>query len=165
MKKKNRKIKFSLVLILLMSLIIAGCGSTGGGPNMPYEPDTPAPPNHEGVFVSDHGTMEFNGDGKTVKADFDSELTELIGLSESSFEGTYVFLSGDLPPVGSVDVRYDVAHELELQTENERVVVQVGTAAEDGSTATVGRDQVTPERIPLLFYIDGKNVTIMFNKK
>ena len=72
-------------------------------------------PNHDGVFVSDHGTMTFNGDGKTVKVDIDDELAQLMGLSTGSFEGTYVFLSGYLPPVGSVDVRYDVAHELEFR--------------------------------------------------
>lgn len=152
----------SLPFILLLMVLLTGCGDSG---NMPYEPDTPPPPDHDGVFVSDHGTMEFNGDGKTVKVDFDDELTELLGFTEGSFEGTYVFLSGDLPPGGSVDVRYDVAHELELRSENERIVVRVGIAAEDGSTATVGTNMVTSERIPMLFKIDGKSVTIMFTKK
>ncbi len=32
----------------------------------PYEPDTPAPPPHEGVFTSEHGTMTISGDGEAV---------------------------------------------------------------------------------------------------
>lgn len=160
---------FTLTLVLIIALFImnicGGCGFVNDGGNMPYEPDTPAPPNHDGVFVSDHGTMTFNGDGQTVEMDIDNELTELIGLSTGDFKGTYVFLSGDLPPVGSVDVRYDVAHELELRNGDENKVVRVGIASEDGSTATVGTNMVTEERIPLLFDIDGKNVTIMFTKQ
>ena len=34
--------------------------------NMPYEPDTPAPAPHEGVFTSEHGSMTFSGDGESV---------------------------------------------------------------------------------------------------
>ncbi len=164
--KKRKVLSFALALATVL-LMITGCG--GGGPsntaNMPYEPDTPAPPNHNGVFVSDHGTMTFNGDGQTVKVEIDDELAGLIGLSTGSFEGSYVFLSGYLPPVGSVDVRYDVAHELEIRNGDERVVVEVGLASEDGKTASVGTGIVTEERIPLLLQIDGKNVTIPFVKQ
>ena len=166
MRTTTIKKTLSLALILVTALLtITGCGGGGTTANMPYEPDTPAPPNHDGVFVSDHGTMTFNGDGKTVKVDIDDELAQLMGLSTGSFEGTYVFLSGYLPPVGSVDVRYDVAHELEIRNGDERVVVNVGLASEDGKTASVGTGIVTEQCIPLLFDIDDKNVTIPFNKQ
>ena len=153
------------VTMIVVTALFTGCGIGAGSPNMPYEPDTPAPPDHVGVFVSEHGTMVFNGDGKSVTVDFDDTLTELAGLSEGSFEGEYVFLSGPLPPGGSVDVRYDVAHELRLINGEEAVVVNVGIAAEDGSTATVGTGMVTPERIPLYFDVDGKKTTFMFTKE
>ena len=153
------------VTMILITALFTGCGIGAGSPNMPYEPDTPAPPDHVGLFVSEHGTMVFNGDGKSVNVDFDDTLTELAGLSEGSFEGEYVFLSGPLPPGGSVDVRYDVAHELRLINGDEAVVVNVGIASEDGSTATVGTGMVTPERIPLYFDVDGKKTTFMFTKQ
>jgi hypothetical protein len=143
-------------------LLLVGCGDTS---NMPYEPDTPAPPAHEGTFVSDHGTMTFNGDGKEITIDFDTALAEMTGLPEGEHTGTYVFLSGDLPPVGSVDVRYDVAHELAITIDETRVVVDVGIAAEDGSTASVGTNIVTTDRIPVLVKPEDKWETVMFEKK
>ena len=148
---KNGWIIKGLALLLFL-LVCAGCGlSGGGGENFPYEPDTPAPAPHDGVFVSEHGTMRFGGDGERVTVDFDEELAAWCGLPEGEQEGTYVFLSGDLPPHGSMPVRYDVAHELELTVGGQRAVIQLGIAAEDGRTATSGLDMVTPERIPLLF--------------
>ena len=164
-KIPERGVLYIFAIFMVMAVLLTGCLGTGTTANMPYEPDTPAPPEHNGTFVSEHGTMTFNGDGQSVKVDFDDYLTELIGLSESSFDGEYAFLSGYLPPAGSVEVRYDVAHELELRNGEERFVVQVGMASEDGSTATVGTGMVTQERIPLLFEIDDKNVTVVFEKK
>lgn len=168
MKKTNKRgfIRIAAAL-LLFAVLLAGCGSGGGGTtaNMPYEPDTPAPAPHDGVFVSDRGTMEFNGDGSTVIIDFDSELSQLLGLPEGKQEATYVFLSGDLPPVGSVDVRYDVAHELRLSTEDTSVVVDMALVAEDGKTVTLGVNTVTPERIPMYFSVDDNNVNVIFIKQ
>ena len=156
------------VIALVMSLLLAVTMLTGcvgaGSPNMPYEPDTPAPDPHNGVFVSDHGTMAFNGDDKTVIADFDSELAELLGLPEGKQELTYVFLSGDLPPGGSVDVRYDVAHELRLSTADASVVVEMALVHEDGSV-TLGVDTVTPERIPMYFRTDEGPLNVIFYKQ
>ncbi len=160
----NRRKAIALVITVLLAMtFVAGCGVGAGSPNMPYEPDTPAPDPHNGVFVSDHGTMEFNGDGETVIADFDSELAQLLGLPEGKQELTYVFLSGDLPPTGSVDCRYDVAHELRLSTADASVVVELALIHEDGRV-TLGVNTVTPERIPMFFRGDEpKNV--IFTKK
>ena len=92
------------------------------------------------------------------------QFAELTGLPQGKTEGNYVFLSGNLPPHGSVDVRYDVAHELKLTLNGTSIVVELGIASSDGKTATVGVGMVTEKRIPVLLRIDGKNVTAMFEK-
>ena len=119
--------------------------------NYPYVPNTPAPPLHDGVYVSEHGTMTFNGDGKSVILNIDEELAELTGLPSGETEATYVFLTGYLPPHGYIDTRYDVAHELGIYIDDQEFIIDVGIAAADGSTAGIGLDMVTPDRIPLLF--------------
>ena len=134
------------------------------GDNSPYEPDKPAPDPHDGVFVSEHGTMTFNGDEETVIVNFDETLEELTGIPAGEHEMKYEFLSGDLPPHGSVPVRYDVAHELCIYTDENRYIIRVGIAADDGSTATVGVDMVTEVRIPLLFRGDKGSFSIIFLK-
>ncbi|MBR2668461.1 MAG: hypothetical protein IKE36_01540 [Solobacterium sp.] len=134
------------------------------GDNSPYDPGTPAPAPHDGVFTSEHGTMTFNGDDETIIVNFDDTLADLIGISAGEHEMKYEFLSGDLPPHGSVPIRYDVAHELRFSTDKDSYVVRVGIAAEDGSTATVGRDMVTEERIPLLFQGEKGSFSVIFNK-
>ncbi len=98
----NNKWTIVLICTLLTAVtVMMGCGVGAGSHNMPYEPDTPPPAPHSGVFVSDHGTMEFNGDDKTVIADFDSELAQLLGIPEGKQELTYVFLSGNTPGTAS----------------------------------------------------------------
>ena len=149
-------------LFLVLTLFLCGCTPDD---NKPYEPDTPVPAAHEGQFVSQHGVMRFNGDGNTVVIESDAYLAGLTGLPEGRYEGTYVFLSGDLPPHGSTPVRYDVAHELRLTVDGISTVISLGLASEDGSTATVGVNTVTPERIPLLFREDSKNFNIIFIKE
>ena len=161
----SRRNGIALVMLLLLAVtMLTGCVGAGS-PNMPYEPDTPAPDPHNGLFVSDHGTMEFNGDGKSVTTDFDSELSALLGLPEGKQELTYVFLSGDLPSGGSVDCRYDVAHELRLSTADTSVVVDMALIGEDGVTVTKGTNHVTPERIPMFFREDGKILNVIFTKQ
>ncbi len=162
---KQRK-KFGAILLLTVMLL---CSCSHPDPsNSPYDPGTPVPADHEGTFVSPHGSMTFNGDGESVVLDFDEELRamlELQDMEEGEQEGTYVFLSGDLPPHGSYPIRYDVAHEMQLTVEEQSVVVVMGLASEDGSTGTVGVDVVTPERIPMMFRIDGKVVNVIFEKE
>ena len=101
---------------LCTGLVFGACGCSakphGSGRtdmNYPYEPDTPAPAPHEGVFVSDHGTMTFNGDGVSVLLDFDEDLARRLGLPAGDQTAAYEFRSGNLPPHGYVDVRYDAA--------------------------------------------------------
>ena len=152
MRNKAKDLAILIALLLLLSAVLTGCLGRGSNPgNMPYEPDTPAPDPHEGSFLSDHGTMSFNGDGESVTIDFDEELAELTGLPAGKNEGSYRFLSGELPPHGSMPIRYDAAHELEITVGDVTAVITMGLAAEDGSTGTVGINTVTPERIPMLF--------------
>ncbi len=107
----QRIIGLSALALLCAGLLLcaSGCGPGGVHINRPYEPDTPAPSPHEGVFVSDHGTMTFNGDGKTVLLDFDEGLARRLGLPSGEQTAAYTFRSGNLPPHGYVPVRYDAA--------------------------------------------------------
>lgn len=140
------------LMFCAIPLLCTGCGFGNPNPgNMPYEPDTPAPAAHDGLFVSEHGTLRFNGDGSGIETDLDEELSALTGLPEGEQKGTYVFLSGELPPNGSIPVRYDTAHELQIDIGAQSAVISIGIASGDGKTASVGVDIVTPERIPMLF--------------
>ena len=89
-------------MFLAVLLLCIGCFGCTKPDNIPYEPDTPAPAPHEGAFTSEHGSLRFNGDGESITIQFDGELAALTGLPEGEHTGTYVFLSGDLPPHGSI---------------------------------------------------------------
>ena len=162
----KRKSVLLLLALLAAALALAGCGgeesdtTPPGGEippidiNYPYEPDTPAPAPHEGTFVSDCGTMTFNGDGERVTIDFDEALAEWLGLPAGEQEATYQFFSGDLPPHGHVMVRYDAAMDFELTVgegdDQKRVMIEVGKY-EDGHYYT-GTNCVTADRIT--FFVD-----------
>ena len=166
MKKRTGFLKWLVPLLLIAAGIAIFIRLNQPEPdNYPYEPDTPVPDPHTGLFVSEHGTMEFNGDGESILTDFDEELAELTGLPSGKQEGTYVFLSGNLPPHGSFDVRYDIAHEMNITIGDISVTIDAGIASEDGKTGTVGVNMVTPDRIPMLFRKDGKVFDVIFEKQ
>lgn len=152
-------------MFLVVLLLCIGCFGCTKPDNIPYEPDTPAPAPHEGTFTSEHGSLRFNGDGESITIQFDRELAALTGLPEGEHTGTYVFLSGDLPPHGSIPVRYDTAHELRITVDGKSAVIDMGIAAEDGKSGQVGVNVVTPERIPMLFHQDGQFFHIQFQKE
>ena len=168
-KTMTRKTILKAFCLIMMILLCCSCTGPDDNGNYPYEPDTPAPDPHEGVFISDWGMMTFNGDGESITITVGPELAELFELPQGEYSGKYVFLSGDLPPHGSFPIRYDVAHELQLDLEvNGKAyskVFDVGIAAEDGSSGTVGVDIVTPERIPLLFRDDDLFFDVIFTKE
>ena len=159
--------KMSVLLWLTAFVFLCcGCGVSGSRlDNAPYEPDTPVPAAHEGTFTSDHGKMIFSGDGEHIEIDFDKTLSELTGLPEELTESEYIFLSGDLPPHGSMPVRYDTAHEMQITAGEHTAVIEMGIAAEDGKTAQAGIGTVTSERIPMLFTENGVMFTIVFEKE
>ena len=142
------------LMALCAALAVFACGCGGGrgdNGNMPYEPDTPAPPPHEGVFVSDCGTMTFRGDGEHVTINFDESLASRLGLPAGEQAATYEFRSGNLPPHGYVDVRYDVAMTfwLTVGEGDDAVTVMVDAGKyEDGHFYT-GTNCITADRITL----------------
>ena len=162
--------KKKAIIIALFLILLSACSGGGENPgNYPYEPDTPAPDPHDGVFVAGESKMTFDGDGERVYIELGEDLAELFGLQPRGYSATYVFLSGELPPNGSIPSRYDVAHELQISFELEEEtlvkVFDVGIAAEDGSTATVGTDMVTEDRIPFLFKNDDGLFSVIFEKR
>ena len=156
MRKRMKKTGKAMVLALLFAgllLCAYGCGLRDNG-NRPYEPDTPAPSPHDGVFVSDHGTMTFNGDGKTVLLDFDEDLAGRLGLPAGEQTAAYEFRSGDLPPHGYVPVRYDAAMTfwLTLGEGNGALTVKIEAGKyEDGHFYT-GTNCIEADRIT--FFVD-----------
>ena len=156
-----------ILLILTALLVCAACfymlflRSPRDGGNYPPVPDTPAPDPHNGLFVSEYGSMEFNGDDTTVIIDFGPELAELSGLPEGRQEGTYTFLSGDLPPHGSFDIRYDAAHEICITAGESTAVIDLGIVTEDG-TVEKSLQMVTPESIPMVLFKDKKPIAVVF---
>ena len=156
-RKSPRRFLRILTLAALcagLMLVTCGCGGTRDNGNYPYEPDTPAPAPHEGTFVSEHGTMRFNGDGESVVIDFDEDLARCLGLPAGEQAASYAFCSGNLPPHGYVEIRYDVAMTLRLTVgEGDSavsVLVDVGKY-EDGHFYT-GTNCTTADRIT--FFVD-----------
>ena len=161
--KHMKRILLSLAALLVCAVgfyMFFSRGPRDGG-NYPPVPDTPVPDPHNGLFVSEYGSMEFNGDDTTVIIDFGPELAEMSGLPEGRQEGTYTFLSGNLPPHGSFDIRYDAAHELRITVGDNSTVIRIGTVTESG-TVQVSLQTVTPEKIPTVFYKDDTPVGVVF---
>ena len=152
-------------VLILAALLLCACLCGCVHENKPYDPGTPEPDPHDGLFVSEHGSLRFNGDGKTVTLDFDDYLAGLTGLPAGETEGSYVFRSGDLPPHGSVEVRYDTAHELELSAEGKTAILQIGESSGSGGSYHVSLDMVTSEKIPLVVTDGTGNVFLVFEKQ
>lgn len=139
-----------------MQNVVDGQSDMLDGP--PQLPDRPFPGNHDGLFVSEHGTMRFNGDGKSITIDFDEKLAKMTGLPQGEYSGTYQFLSGEMPPAGRMELRYDYAHAIGIQVDADgdgkddtRAVIDVGEVTEDGSYHT-GTGCTTADRITFQFY-------------
>ncbi len=77
-----------LMILALCAAFLLSCGHTDDPP----ESDTPDPPPHDGVFVSDYGALTFNGDGESVTIAFTHELSAAVGFPDGELEGTYAFL-------------------------------------------------------------------------
>lgn len=78
-------------LAILLSALLMLCCLCACKTEQPPKEDTPSPPAHSGTFVSEYGTLEFDGDGESVKVSITPELAEAAGLPESEFEGKYAF--------------------------------------------------------------------------
>lgn len=75
-----------VILIVAIIALLTGCAT-----EQPPHADSPEPPTHSGKFVSEYGSMTFNGDGESVTIDFLPELAEATGLPTGAAEGRYVF--------------------------------------------------------------------------
>ncbi len=134
--------------------------------NRPYEDEGVKGPNHDGVFLSEHGKMVFNGDGKSLTFDFDEVLCALTGLPAGEHSGTYAFLSADLPPHGKVRVHYETAMLLEIALdEDTKALIDLGIASKDGKSAASGKGIVRTDLIPFLFTDENGSFSILFEKE
>ena len=82
---KKRILRIAFLCVLLLGLV--ACSDTG---NRPYEPDTPAPAAHEGVFVCEESSLTFNGDGQSIVLSLKGDISDLFELEEGEYEGSYV---------------------------------------------------------------------------
>ena len=78
--------KKTVILIAAAIALLTGCAT-----EQPPPADSPEPPAHSGKFVSEYGSMTFNGDGESVIIDFQQELADATGLPTGAAEGQYVF--------------------------------------------------------------------------
>lgn len=78
--------KKAVILLAAAIIFLTGCAT-----EQPPAADSPEPPAHTGSFVSEYGSMTFNGDGESVVIDFKSELADATGLPTGAAEGQYVF--------------------------------------------------------------------------
>lgn len=78
--------KKTVILIAAAIALLTGCAT-----EQPPTADSPEPPAHSGKFVSEYGSMTFNGDGESVIIDFQQELADATGLPTGVAEGQYVF--------------------------------------------------------------------------
>ncbi len=145
MKTALKILAFTAAVLFVLSA--AACSSCiyDGPPN---EPDSTEPPAHNGVFVSDHGSMTFNGDGRSVVIEIDKELAELTGLPEGRNEGSYSF-KANTPP-HTYDCRWDMANEFAVTVGDKSFVFGTGGASEIV--------------IPLHLVHDDKVVDLVFSK-
>ena len=153
-------------LLLALTASLSGCIGVPKPENVPYEPDTPAPPPMTGTFAAADSSMTFNGDKTTVILDLAPEFAARAGLPAGHSEGKYDFIQ-DLPPYGHVSVRYDTAHNLDITVgEGEDrlfVTLEIGYASEDGSSAAVYNGAVTEDCIPILFS-EERFETVLFRR-
>lgn len=83
---------FKSLIVLLFCIGLTASLFACGGSDLPPSDASPLPPALDGDFVSEYGTMTFNGDGKSVRFDVFDTWSESSGLPLGKSEGTYVFL-------------------------------------------------------------------------
>ncbi|MCR5789307.1 MAG: hypothetical protein K6G83_05395 [Lachnospiraceae bacterium] len=156
MHSKHKKNLIIITVILGLTLSLWGCGSIPEKPD-DYNPedlildgppsyDVPPVDPHNGIFVNEHGTMTFNGDGESVVLDIDGNVARDTGLPEGTTEAGYYFYN-PIEPVGYV-CGYNEAHEMHFKIGEDDISVDVGQVSEDGSFHT-GVDQITADRITI----------------
>ena len=116
--------KMTAIFLTLAMILFCLCACKT---EKPPKEDTPAPPAHDGLFVSDYGTLEFDGDGESVKVIITSELAKATGLPENEFDGTYAFTfhhslwrydQAERFRIAVADVSYDFINAFTVTDEN-----------------------------------------------
>ena len=108
--------------------------------------DLPHVEPHDGIFKNDHGSMTFNGDGKSVTIEFDDLIARDTGLPPGKHDAEYYFFL-PLAPAGYA-CEYNEAHEMHFIIDGANYMVCVGEHTKDGSFTT-GVNTTTADRITL----------------
>ena len=95
------------IITIIICLLFTGCGPKSY--DGPPDPGTPEPPYHDGSFISEYGTMTFNGDGETVYIDFSPEYLEVLDNPPNEETYSYAFTWYSFG-----ESRYDVATEFNI---------------------------------------------------
>ena len=112
MRRKNSSRVCAGLMILMLSILVSGCGYTEQPPKA-AEPEA-AP--HQGTYTSEQcGSMAFNGDGQTIEIQFFGPMAEEYGLDEEIHEGTYHF------SFSNGAYRYDYAENLEIDVDGKNI--------------------------------------------
>ena len=138
----NKRRAFLLLAALALGLLLCACG----GRDAPSDDGSPWPAAHDGLFVSEYGSLAFPGDGETVTLNFGPELAAATGLPEGECVGSYAFL------YQHGLWRYDRADRLEL------------TAAGVNYSFTHLFSETTAERIVLISPLEGQT-ELIFEKE
>ena len=75
-----------VILIAAAIALLTGCAT-----EQPPLADSPEPPTHSGKFVSEYGSMTFNGDGESITICFEDSFAAESGFPCGECEGTYAF--------------------------------------------------------------------------
>ena len=78
--------KKTVILIAAAIALLTGCAA-----EQPPPADSPEPPAHSGKFVSEYGSMTFNGDGESITDCFEDAFATEAGFPLGECEATYVF--------------------------------------------------------------------------
>ena len=81
-----------ITAVLGCLILLSAIGLTGCGRELPPGEGTDPLPALDGTYVSEHGSLTFNGDGRSVTLEIGEELSSASGLPAGTGEGTYVFL-------------------------------------------------------------------------
>ncbi len=84
----KKRILCSLMMVVMGSLF--ACHKRDGAPKVPGSKEELVP--HDGIYVSEYGSLTFNGDGESIELDIGEELAAVSGMNAGYAAGTYYFL-------------------------------------------------------------------------
>ena len=123
-----------IFVLIIMAILLAGCG----GNDAPPAADTPEPAALNGVYESELGSFEFNGDRKTVIVHASEEMSKRTEMPQGDTAAQYVFI------FHNGTYRYDKAEYFRIivedktyqfdndftQTNESRIVIRLGSDSE-----------------------------------